>query len=138
MSDTELFFSMRPAYPWSLYPIGLPALAIIAILLVLFTLWTYFHHPQATRKRVLTILALRLAALIVALLTAIRPSVGFQEEPKIPSTLLIGIDMSESMTVKDEVNSQARTDAVRRVLDKCQPTLDELANDQNVNVKIYG
>src|SRR4051794_21828156 len=112
MSDTSLFFSTRPAYPWSVYPIGLPALAIVSILLIAFTLWTYLGHPQATRKRVLTILALRLLALLVALLTAIRPSAGFQEEPRIPSTLLIGIDLSESMTVKDEVNNQARIDAL--------------------------
>ena len=138
MTDTSLFFSTRPAYPWSIYPIGLPALLIVAILLVLFTLWTYLGHPQATRRRVITVMVLRLCALAVTLLTAVRPSVGFQEEPKIPSVLLIGIDMSESMTVKDEVNGQARIDAVRRILDRCQPTLDDLANDHNVNVKIYG
>ncbi len=135
--DTSLFFSTRPAYPWSLYPIGLPALAVVAILIVLFTVWTYLGHPQATRRRVLIVLTLRLLALAVTLLTAVRPSVGFQEEPKIPSVLLIGLDLSESMSVKDEVNGQARIDAVRRILDRCQPTLDELANDQNVNVKLY-
>jgi hypothetical protein len=138
MTDTSLFFSTRPAYPWSVYPIGLPALAIVAALLVLFTLWTYLGHPQASRRRVLTILALRLGALAVTLLTALRPGVGFQEEPKIPSLLLIGVDLSESMTVKDEVNNQARIDAVRRALDRCQPALDELAAEQNVTVKIYG
>ena len=49
-----------------MYPIGLPALAIVAILLVLFTLWTYLGHPQATRKRVVIILVLRLLALWVS------------------------------------------------------------------------
>ncbi|HEY3788306.1 MAG TPA: hypothetical protein VGL71_05590, partial [Urbifossiella sp.] len=138
MSDTSLFFSMRPAYPWSVYPIGMPALAIVAVLLIGFTLWTYLGHPQATRKRVVAVLVLRMLALAVALITAVRPSVGLQEEPKIPSLLLIGVDLSESMSVKDEVNNQARIDAVRRTLDKCQPTLDDLANDQNIQIKIYG
>ena len=137
MNDTTLFFSSRPAYPWSIYPLGLPALAVVAGLLVLFTLWTYLGHPQATRRRVLIVLALRLGALALTLLTAVRPSAGFQEEPKVPSTLVIGIDTSESMTVKDEVNSQARIDAVRKVLEKCQPLLDELAAEQNVNVVLY-
>jgi hypothetical protein len=137
MTDTSLFYSMRPAFPWSVYPVGLPALAVVAGLIVVITLWTYLGHPQATRRRVFVVLALRLAALIVALLTALRPSVGFQEEPKVPSVLVIGIDLSESMTVKDEVNNQARIDAVRKVLDKCQPTLDELANEHNVNVVMY-
>lgn len=137
MSDTSLFYSVRPAFPWSVYPVGLPALAVVGALIVVITLWTYLGHPQATRRRVMIVLALRLAALVVALLTALRPSVGFQEEPKVPSTLIIDIDLSESMTVKDEVNNQARIDAVRKVLDKCQPILDELANEQNVNVVMY-
>jgi uncharacterized membrane protein len=137
MTDTSFFFSTRPAYPWSVYPVGLPALAITASLIVVFTLWTYLGHPQASRRRVFLVLTLRLLALAVTLLTAIRPSVGFQEEPRIPSVLLIGVDLSESMTMKDEVNGQARIDAVRRVLDRSQPTLDELANDQNVQVKLY-
>jgi hypothetical protein len=137
MTDTSLFFSTRPAFPWSVYPLGLPALAVVAALLVLLTIWTYLGHPQATRRRVLVVLALRLGALAVALLTAVRPSAGFQEEPKVPSVLLFGIDGSGSMTVKDEVNNQARADAVRRVLEKCQPILDELAAEQNVNVVLY-
>ena len=137
MTDTSLFFTTRPAYPWSVYPLGLPALGVVALLLVLLTVWTYLGHPAATRRRVLTVLALRLIALAVALVTALRPSVGFQEEPKIPSVLLIGLDLSESMTVKDEVNNQARIDALRRTLDKCQPLLDELAADQNVTVVTY-
>lgn len=137
MSDTSVFFTARPAYPWSLYPGGLAALGVVALLLIGLTIWTYLGHPQATRKRILTVLALRLAALAVTLLTALRPSVGIQEEPKVPSVLLLGIDLSESMTVQDEVNSQARIAAVRKVLEKCQPTLDELANEQNVTVVMY-
>ena len=136
MDDTSLFFSSRPAYPWSAYPIGLPALALVGVLLVAFTLWAYLGHPQATRRRVIIVLALRIAALLVTLLTALRPSVGFQEEPKVPSFLFIGIDASESMTVKDEVNGQARIDAVRKTMERCQPLLDELA-EQNVNVLLY-
>jgi hypothetical protein len=60
-----------------------------------------------------------------------------QENPKYPSVLLVGVDTSESMTVKDEVNNQARVDAVRRTLEKCQPLLDELAAEQNVTVHLY-
>jgi hypothetical protein len=134
---SDYFFNWRPAYPWSLSPVGLPAFALVALLLVLFTVWTYTGHPNATRRRILIVLALRLAALVVALLTALRPSVGVQEDPKLPSVLIIGVDLSESMTMKDEVNNQARIDAVRRTLEKCQQILDELATEQNVSVVIY-
>jgi hypothetical protein len=134
---TDYFFSMRPAYPWSLEPLGLPALAVVAGLLVALTLWSYTGHPNAGRRRIFIVLVLRLLALAVALLTALRPSLGVQENPKTPSVLLIGVDVSESMTVQDEVNAQARIDAVRKTLEKCQPTLDELASELNVNVVIY-
>jgi hypothetical protein len=106
-------------------------------LLILFTIWTYSGHPNASRRRIAFVLVLRLLALLVALLTAVRPSIGVQENPKLPSVLLIGVDVSESMTVKDEVNSQARIEAVRRTLEKCQPILDELLAEQNVTTVIY-
>jgi hypothetical protein len=136
MSDFDFFFSPRPAYPWSIYPLGLPALALVAALLILLTLWTYLGHPQTTRRRLVIILALRLAALVVALLTAVRPSVGVQETPNVPSVLLIGVDESGSMSVGDEVGSPARIDAVKRALERSKEALDALA-EQNVEVVIY-
>lgn len=134
--NTDIFFSSRPSFPWSLYPLGLPALGLVAVVLVLFTVWTYLGHPQASRRRVTIVLALRLAALVIALLTAVRPSVGVQEEPKIPSVLIIVIDESESMTVKDEINGQARIEAVKKTLDRARAALDELG-EQNVEVVVY-
>lgn len=133
----DYFFSSRPAYPWSIYPVGLPALAVVAAALVVFTIWTYLGHPQATRRRVTIVLALRLAALAVTLLTAVRPSVGVNENPKQPAVLLVGVDVSESMTVRDEVGGQARIDAVRKALDKCQPLFDELLAEQSITTVIY-
>ncbi len=138
MSETDLFFSTKPTFPWSIYPIGLPALAIVAGVLVLLTLWTYLGHPQISRRRMMLVLGLRLAALVVALLTAIRPSVGVQEDPKLPSSLVIGVDLSESMTVRDEVNNQPRIAAVRKILEKCEPILEDLRTEQNVTVTMYG
>src|SRR6478736_3139711 len=92
----DFFLSWNPAEPWSFYPIGLPAFALVALGLVALTLWTYLGHPQARRGRLLIVLALRLAALAVVLLTA-----------------------------------------VRKVLDRCESTLEELRTEQNVNVVLY-
>lgn len=133
----DYFLSARPAYPWSVYPLGLPALGAVALVLVVFTIWTYLGHPQATRRRVAVVLALRLLALAVALVTAARPSVGVNENPKQPSVLLVGIDVSETMTVKDEIGGQARGDAVRKAVEKCQPLFDELLAEQSVSVVLY-
>ncbi|MCI0705387.1 MAG: VWA domain-containing protein [Planctomycetia bacterium] len=133
----DFFPHWRPALPWSIDTIGVPALVIVATLLVLFTIWTYFGHPQATRKRLFILVALRLAALIVALITAVRPSVGENQNTKVPSVLLIGVDTSRSMTVNDELGNRPREEAVRKMLEKCQPVLDELQNDHNVSVIQY-
>ena len=134
---SDYFFSTRPAYPWSVYPLGLPALGVVAALLVIFTIWTYFGHPQATRRRIFIILTLRILALIVVLITATRPSVGVNENPKQPSVLLVYVDVSESMTVKDEIGGQARADAVRKMIEKCQPMFDELLTEQGISVVLY-
>jgi hypothetical protein len=128
----DYFFSARPGFP-----IGLPAYAVVAVVLALLTIWTYLGHPQASGRRLTIILGLRLAALAVTLITAVRPTVGVNENPKQPSVLPIGIDLSESMTVKDELGGQARVDAVRKALEKCQPLFDELKAEQNVSVVLY-
>src|SRR6476660_49149 len=105
MSLSDYFLSANPAEPWNLSAVGWPALAAVAAGLIALTLWTYRGLPAAGR-RIGLVLALRLAALAVAVLTAVRPSVGVQEDPKLPSVLIIGIDLSESMTVPDELNNQ--------------------------------
>ncbi|MCS7020960.1 MAG: hypothetical protein NZU63_03910 [Gemmataceae bacterium] len=128
---------VRPVYPWSLPGYGLVAWGVLAALLVAITLWTYAGHPQLSRRRLLLLLSLRLAALTVALLTAIRPALSVQEQPQVPSVLLVGIDVSESMTVRDEANSQSRIEAVRRMLDKTRPLWEQLVREQNVQVYFY-
>ena len=42
----DIFLSSNPAEPWSFYPLGLPAFAIVAAALALLTIWTDLGHPQ--------------------------------------------------------------------------------------------
>jgi len=137
MMDTEVFLSSRLAYPWSISGWGAPALGLVAGLLVLLTVWTYLAHPQATGRRIFIVLGIRLLALLIALLTAVRPSLGIQQDPKLPGTLLIGVDLSESMTVRDELGGQSRIEAVRAVLDRVQPLIEQLKAEQNIDVVLY-
>ena len=134
---SEFSFRLDPVPPWSSGVLGLPALLAVAVALVALTLWSYRGHTQASRRRVAVVLSLRLVALAAALLTALRPTVGVQENPKVPSVLLVGVDTSQSMTVPDELNGQTRIDGVRKVLEACEPTLEDLRTAQNVNVVLY-
>jgi len=137
MTPSEWFFSTRLAFPWSLPAIGPILLLAVAALLVGFTAWSYRGNSQISRSRLILLCALRLLALLFAVLTAVRPSIGVQEKPSVPSRLLVGIDLSASMTIADEYGSLPRIDAVRRILEKAQPTLDALKTEQNCDVIFY-
>ncbi len=128
--------ALASAVTWFIEP-EFASVVGVGVVIVAVTLWTYIGNPQATWKRLAIVLALRLAALLILLITALRPSIGVNENPKEPSTLLISVDVSESTTVKDEIGGQACSEAIRKTLEKCQPILDELRDEQNVNVVIY-
>jgi uncharacterized membrane protein len=126
-----------PIWPWSSPGSGLQALAIVALLLLVLTIWTYLGVQGASLSRILMILLLRLAALLLAFVALLRPSVALQDELRVPSVLLLAIDHSESMTIRDEFDSQSRWEYLRNTLKKCQPALDGLRDEHNVNVVLY-
>jgi uncharacterized membrane protein len=121
-----------PAWPWSEPGLGRPALALVALLLIGLTVWTYRGVPGASPRRVLILIGLRLAALILALLAVLRPSLALQKDLHPPSTLLILADASESMTIQDALDGQTRWDALRRLLHQCEPVLDRLREEHNL------
>src|SRR5437867_2633782 len=109
--------TMDPAWPWSIPGVGLPALAGVVGLLVLLTVWTYMGAKGSNFRRLILVLALRLGALVVACLLVLRPSLARQEdEASLPSKLLILVDYSQSMKVKDEFNNFSRWENARRLL----------------------
>jgi uncharacterized membrane protein len=83
------------------------------------------------------LLALRLAALIVACLVVLRPSIAFQDDLHPPSTLLLVADASESMTIQDQHDNQSRWEYMRRLLRDCGPVLQQLRDDHQLTVVPY-
>jgi surface-anchored protein len=126
-----------PAWPWSTPVYGLPALASVATLLVVMTVWTYRGVPGAVPGRVLLLIGLRLAALLMAVLACLRPSVASQQDLHSESTLLVLADASESMTIQDALDSRTRWDAIKAVLSSCQARLTQLKDEQNINVQFH-
>jgi uncharacterized membrane protein len=135
-SDLPLVTS-DPAWPWSLPSVGLPAFVLLAVALTVLTVWTYTGVRRASSRRVALLLGLRLAALVVACLLVLRPSFAFRDELRVPSTLLIAMDDSQSMTIQDQHNNQSRWDYLRRLLHDAQPELERLRDERNVSVVLY-
>jgi len=141
MNSLLTFFNKPLSFSWSAHPTNLMAillLAATAMAIVALTVWTYSGQLAGNRRRIVLLIAIRLAALLVIVLTAVRPAYPIDDPPKIRTQLLIGIDVSESMTVRDEVGNSTRIDAVRRTLEVCQPTIDALQTEQNMTVTLYG
>jgi uncharacterized membrane protein len=126
-----------PAWPWSLPFIGLPFLAVAALVLVALTVWTYIGVRGANWRRILAVLALRLLALLLAFIALLRPSLAFRDELKVPSWLILVVDSSQSMSIQDEVDGDSRWAYLQRVLRDNKALLDQLRDDHNINVALY-
>jgi uncharacterized membrane protein len=126
-----------PAWPWSLSGIGLPALLLVAVVLTGLTIWTYLGVRGATVHRVSLVLALRLLALVLAVLAVLRPSFALHESQHAPSILLFGVDSSESMTIQDMYGGQSRWSAMLSTLKSCDFPLKRLEEEHNVTVKLF-
>jgi uncharacterized membrane protein len=115
---------------------GYVALLAVAGVLVVLTVATYTGSAASSPRRVGTLIALRLFALLLAVFLALRPSAAITEIPKLPSTLIIVVDSSESMSVKDEANF-TRWEVVQKMLEKCGPLLDQMRDDQQTTIYVY-
>ena len=107
-------------------------LILAALFVVYFTLATYRGSARARGGRLAVLIVLRLLALLLTLFTVARPAVGFRSDNRQPSLLLIGIDLSESMTIHDMFNNQSREEAVKAILKQCEPILKELRDDHQI------
>ena len=141
MNWPDLTYSLSPTWPsWLPEAAALPTFLGAAALLALVTFWTYLGQRGASLGRIIVVLLLRLAALVVALLVALRPSLGVQVlEGLEPSKLLVVVDFSKSMTIPDGFNSAPRWDDVRRILASRQvvDALKRLSADEQIEVVYY-
>jgi uncharacterized membrane protein len=133
-SNDSFTLTFDPAWPWSVSGYGLQALALVALLLVVLTVWTYRDVRAMSRRRLLTLVLLRLLALLIACLTVLRPSVASHDEANPPSMLLAALDDSQSMTIQDQFANQSRWDYLRRLMQECEPLLQDLRDKHHVTV----
>ena len=118
-----------------LKPIGgsylLLALAAVAVLAL--TIWAYRSQLRGSSGAWRWIaFGLRIAAVLLCLIAALRPSLMIDEKKKQQSVVLFLIDSSESMTSGDEVGGQTRWDVARKALDSGRKSVDGKSKDLEV------
>ena len=96
------------------YRIVLPLLTLIFISSVLLVIWSYSRNRGGLSHRWVKILVtLRIVALIVLLLSVLKPVIGGITRYELLGNLAIYIDNSQSMEVEDAVDDSSRLDMVK-------------------------
>jgi hypothetical protein len=122
----------------SLRPIGgswvLVILASIAVMSL--TVWAYRQRLRGTTGGWRWVaFGLRIAAVILCLIAALRPSLMIDEKKKQQSAVIFLIDSSGSMTISDEVGGQSRWTVARKALDEARKAIEGKSKD--LEIKTY-
>jgi hypothetical protein len=121
--------SLNPIEPWWL-------LAGASLAVLVLTLWAYARKLRGTQGAWRWVaLGLRLLALLLCLLAALRPSVILQEKKRQAASLVFLVDSSTSMIFADEVRGQTRWAVAQKTLEQALETAKSLG--PNLEVKSY-
>lgn len=122
---------------WKFDPVGGHWVALFLVLLLLATPWLVGNHGQQgqTAARRLTLIVLRVLASLLLLFAWYRPTLVTVSTEEIRSTLLMLVDSSRSMTVRDGLNSTSRWETA---VDQIRVASEAIASIQTKNdLKIY-
>lgn len=117
--------SFSPIGPWPVVAAG--GAAVMGL-----TIWAYRIRLRGTTGRWRHVaLGLRLAAVLLALLAALRPSLVRSEKKKQAASILVLLDRSRSMIIGDEVRGETRwatalksVEVARAAIKSLPPTVD--------------
>src|SRR4051812_9636295 len=103
-------FGTLPPISLSLDPIvAWPYVVAAALIVTWLTIWAYSLRLKGTTGRWRWFaLGLRLAAVLLCVLAALRPSLLISEKQKQAASLIFLLDRSTSMRISDEVRGQSR------------------------------
>jgi uncharacterized membrane protein len=119
-------------------PIGGSWLLVLgaAVAVTALTLWAYAHRLKGSNGRwVYVAVTLRLLALLLCLLAALRPSVFLNEKKKQNASLVVLVDSSTSMSIGDEVRGQTRWEVATQVVKQARDFAKTLGPD--LDLKFY-
>ena len=100
------------------------------------TLWAYSRRLKGSAGRwVYVAVTLRLLALLLCLLAALRPSVFLNEKKKQNASVVVLVDVSTSMNIGDEVRGQTRWDVAKEAVKQARDFAKTLGPD--LDLKFY-
>lgn len=114
---------MNPLWPW-------PVCVGLGLALLAFSWWTY---PRGSPGRLL-MLGLRFAAILLVLFALLRPALVFSEELKQSSTLVVLVDNSRSMALRDMWAGKSRWEVLQTILAESHPAFEELEKEVKIRV----
>lgn len=111
--------------------------AVLTALLLAVIAWTY---PQRLAGVALPwrrlLFGLRMAVVLLALLAMLRPALVFTETKEQSASLLVLVDRSRSMLIRDAWDDQTRWEALRATLRSAYTALDALGEE--LDIQWYG
>ncbi|TWT85790.1 hypothetical protein Pla123a_05970 [Posidoniimonas polymericola] len=116
---------------WTLNPVGGPWLVAI-IAAVLLGLCAVRPRGTLTRRRRLSLAALRIAACLMLLFALLRPEVVRTQTEVLRSALLVLVDSSRSMTVEDSLGGKSRWASAMELLNQSRGSLEQLGRDHDL------
>jgi hypothetical protein len=127
--NRDISLTFNPIGPW-------PVLLGAAVVVTALTLWAYSRRLKgsAGRWRYVAV-TLRLLALLLCLLAALRPSVYLNEKKKQDASLVVLLDVSSSMMLGDEVGGRTRWDVAGQVVKQARDFAKTLGPD--LDLKFY-
>lgn len=109
--------TLDPIAPW-------PLILLISVLVIALTLWAYRRRLHGTTGRWRWVaLGLRIAAVLLCILAALKPSLLVLRKVKQTAAVIFLIDASSSMEITDEANGKSRWDEAKKALEESQKQL---------------
>ena len=123
-------------FRWSFYPVADSYLLVSGAALVLLGLLTVGPSRAKTAgPRRKTLVAIRVAAVVLVILAMLRPTLVYTKTEKQSATLVVLADGSRSMSVPDEAQGMTRWEALRQTLGEAKDALMRV--DEDFEIRAY-